>query len=631
MPPLNYRPDIDGLRAIAIISVVVFHLFPEIFPGGFIGVDIFFVVSGYLISLIIFKQLRDKNFSLTNFYKNRILRIFPALILILISSWVVAWFTLLPEEFKQLGKHILGGTGFIANFMLWGESGYFDSAAEVKPLLHLWSLGIEEQFYLFWPVFLIFFWKRKISIKNTLCVLISLSFLLNAATIQRDPVGVFYSPLSRCWELFLGALVAWTVLQENASYTIFLQKKRNQIAMLGLILILSGFVCISTKSIFPGFWALLPVLGTCFLILASSRAWLNENFLSQRLLVWFGLISYPLYLWHWPLMAFTKIIQGEVQTFMRISILVLSIFLAWATYQFIEKPVRNGFNKSIKCISLTLILMVTGYMGYAAYIRDGIPIQRIYFRSSNPLLNEILTYKFYSGAEWRNGTCFLNIDQDFSAFRECSTPIDKNKKSIYIWGDSHAAHLYPGMKEIYGAKYNLIQRNASDCAPLVGVERKNRLFCKSINDQVLSEIKQMRPDKLILAANWSENNWRNISQSIKEIQKTGVTNIYIVGPVPAWKNDLPKQIYLYCKKNQPCSIPQYMTYGLNTIPFQVDNELHGYVQKLGVTYISAIKILCNDQGCLIRTGDSGNTITAFDVVHLTTSGSIYLVSKLNLD
>ena len=211
----KYRADIDGLRAVAVLSVVVFHAFPQWIRGGFIGVDIFFVISGFLISTIIFSNLESATFSLLEFYIRRIKRIFPALLVVLVFSYIVGWFVLLPSEYSELGKHITSGVFFVSNLTLWSESGYFDTTAEVKPLLHLWSLGIEEQFYLLWPVILIFAWKRKYNLMTLILAFGTISYFLNVKGIKEDATATFYSPQTRFWELLCGALLAWISI--NAS------------------------------------------------------------------------------------------------------------------------------------------------------------------------------------------------------------------------------------------------------------------------------------------------------------------------------------------------------------------------------------------------------------------------------
>lgn len=637
----HYRPDIDGLRAVAVLSVLIFHAFPEHLPGGFIGVDIFFVISGYLICTIIFQNLAQNSFHFLDFYSRRIQRIFPALITVLLSSWLLAWFTLLPEEFKSLGKHILGGAGFVSNLVLWSESGYFDAASSTKPLLHLWSLGIEEQFYLLWPILMWVAYRFKIPfIFSTLFVLL-LSFSFNLFFISASPVAVFYSPITRIWELLFGSVLAWSLLPSRQHSSTSIQSriqalslfKRNCCALLGIFFIFLSLSCITEDSVFPGWWALLPVMGSALLILSGPSAWVNQKLLSYRGMVWLGLISFPLYLWHWPLLSFMRIIDGSNSAGMRLSMAMISILLAWLTYRFIERPLRFGprlASQSAKA-RITWILMafmcVVAYMGYAAYVRDGIPVQRMLFRSSNPLLNEILTYKFQTGSAWRMGSCYLTERQGAGDFKSCDTVIDPAKPTVVLWGDSHAAHLYPGFKQIYAGDFNLVQRTASACPPIIQMDKVSRPSCREINDQTLDLIAKLHPQHVVLAGNWRDNPWADLSKTIKSLKALGIPNIDLVGPVPAWVNNLPKQIFLYCKKNVPCDIPVRMQMGLVPNVFELDRLMTRFANRENVNYLSPINVLCDSQGCLVRTGDAGNTITAWDSEHLTDEGSRYLVSR----
>jgi peptidoglycan/LPS O-acetylase OafA/YrhL len=312
----KYRPDIDGLRAIAILLVLLFHGFPTKVSGGFIGVDIFFVISGFLISTIIYENLERGTFNFIDFYARRIKRIFPALLLVLVVSYTLGWFALLGDQYKQLGKHIAAGVGFVSNFVLWEEVGYFDNTAETKPLLHLWSLGIEEQFYVAWPLLLWLSWKARLSLPTITIIIALFSFGLNIKGIGNDATATFYSPQTRFWELLCGSLLAWFVLHEkretylfNARFDRWLlslipkrlssTKRRtfaNLSSLLGLLFIIYGTYRIDRNSSFPGEWAIIPVLGAVLLIFAGSEAWINRTILSNRILVWFGLISFPLYL-----------------------------------------------------------------------------------------------------------------------------------------------------------------------------------------------------------------------------------------------------------------------------------------------------------------------------------------------
>lgn len=382
----KYRPDIDGLRAIAVLSVVGFHAFPGWVKGGFIGVDVFFVISGFLISGIIYENLDKGEFTLREFYARRIRRIFPALILVMVACLVFGWFALLTDEYKQLGRHIAGGASFISNFLLWQESGYFDNSAETKPLLHLWSLGIEEQFYIVWPLLLWLTWKRKFNFFAVTLAIAVGSFYLNVKGIKQDAVATFYSPITRFWELMCGGLLAWVTIYKKESLTgiklrldrfilsnIYRNKEvekgrtlANLSAFTGLALLAYGFSIIAKDFYFPGVWALVPVLAALLIISAGPAAWINRQILSTKVFVWFGLISYPLYLWHWPLLSFARIIEnGTPSREIRVAAVVISIVLAWLTMKLIEKPFRFGNQKTgLKVATLSGLMFAIGVSGF---------------------------------------------------------------------------------------------------------------------------------------------------------------------------------------------------------------------------------------------------------------------------
>ncbi len=338
-----YRPDIDGLRAVAVLSVVAFHAFPSCLKGGFIGVDVFFVISGFLISTILFENLERGTFSFKEFYLRRIRRIFPALSLVLFACLLFGWFSLLPDELNQLGRHVVAGTGSVSNLVLWGESGYFDVAADTKPLLHLWSLGIEEQFYLVWPCLLWLAWKRHLAFPTVTALLAAASFVLNVWMVHRDPVAAFYAPWSRFWELLCGALLARYSFRRPGG----LPAASGIHSILGTLLLVSGLLYIDKDLRFPGHWALVPVVGTVLVILAGPQAWLNRKVLSHKVLVWFGLLSFPLYLWHWPLLSFGRIVYFDVPPpRYRLAAVLVAIVLAWLTMKFVERPFRFGVRNS---------------------------------------------------------------------------------------------------------------------------------------------------------------------------------------------------------------------------------------------------------------------------------------------
>ena len=301
--PTRYRPDIDGLRALAVMAVIIFHTFPKLLPGGFVGVDIFFVISGYLITQIILSDLGSGKFSAASFYARRIRRIFPALIVVLIATFALGWYYLLPAELVSLGKNILASALFSANLMLLSEVGYFDVAAHLKPLLHLWSLGIEEQFYLVWPWLL---WALpRTWLTPAMVLAIAASFALDVSMVEHHPSETFYLPFTRAWELLAGAVLVRFPRAKNANNEL--------IAFAGIVAIEGSFFLLDARSVFPGWAAVLPVGGT-MLLLQSEASLVNRFALANRLAVGVGLISYPLYLWHWPLLVFAEIFKFKPLT-----------------------------------------------------------------------------------------------------------------------------------------------------------------------------------------------------------------------------------------------------------------------------------------------------------------------------
>jgi peptidoglycan/LPS O-acetylase OafA/YrhL len=526
-PHIKYRPDIDGLRSIAILSVVGFHAFPEFIHGGFIGVDIFFVISGYLISTIIFECLEKGNFSFIDFYLKRIRRIFPALLVVLVFCFLFGWFVLLAIEFKQLGKHISAGSGFISNLVFWSESGYFDAASDKKPLLHLWSLGIEEQFYIFWPLLLWIFWRLNLNLLLCIATLIAISFVLNIVQVRVDPIAAFYSPFPRFWELLVGGLLSslrfhpknlifdiWhkscSEFREKFCTLINHHWFSNCQSIFGLTLILFGFYIIKKSDQFPGFFALFPTIGTVLIISAGANAWLNRIVLSNKVFVWFGLISFPLYLWHWPMLVFGRIAYGEVpDLYMRVALVLASIFLAWLTYTYVEKPI-SLIKKNQRCTILIFLLMaIVGCIGLITYQCNGLEFRSIatrfseYEKSMKTSDNKRcidLPYAYKKDGDW-----FCRIGNQNVA------------PTIFAYGDSHAFSLLPALEKLAAEKnINILFASNSGCLPLLGVkvERGEDWLemhnCPRLNDRIFNYIKDKKIKNVLLVAYWTYYNKSNV-------------------------------------------------------------------------------------------------------------------------
>lgn len=643
----NYRPDIDGLRALAVLSVVAFHAFPSLIRGGFIGVDVFFVISGYLISTIIFNSVALKVFSFRVFYARRIRRIFPALIVVMVLSLLYGWFALLPKELAELGKHIVGGSAFLSNIMLWFESGYFDRSSDLKPMLHLWSLGVEEQFYIFWPLLAWIAWWRGLSWFWLVTVLCAGSFLANVEIVNSAPTEAFYSPYTRFWELLVGSFLAYCSFSSEGRLACtkkFVQQRllvalfrRSPIEAKKIVVELAsitGFVLIglalwniNSEMSFPGYWALLPVLGAACLISSGPSAFLNRAILSNKIAVWFGLISFPLYLWHWPVLTFLRISVGDMPAReWRIGAVAVSVLLAWLTYRFVEKPLRElPMRITVEYILVVSMAILAG-IGFYIYRSEGVP-QRF-----PAIIQSITTYKFDPDYVYRRGTCYLDVDQGEALFSNCKDESSGNRKSLLLWGDSHAAHLYAGYKKSFGVEYAIIQRNASGCPPILGLKLDDaaglfRPMCFSINNMVINYARINHPDRVVLSARWDIYNWNGIKDTIIALQSFGISDIDVIGPVPEWKESLPKQLYRYFQKSDGREVPERMSFGLDPVGMASEESLRKLVESLGARYISAKSILCNEDGCITRFGGEGRTLSAWDEGHLTEEGSEQLVSK----
>jgi peptidoglycan/LPS O-acetylase OafA/YrhL len=443
---LSYRADIDGLRAIAVSSVVIFHAFPEAIRGGFIGVDVFFVISGYLISTLIIRGLDRGRFRLAEFYSRRIRRIFPALLLVLAASVVIGWFVLLIDEYTQLGKHVAAGAGFVSNLVLWNESGYFDNSAATKPLLHLWSLAIEEQFYLIWPIIIYLLWRFPRAIWTVIVAVGLISFSLNVLFIHTGgSVAAFYSPQTRFWELMAGSAVAYVMLRKEyiaPSLQVPLLRYVNP-SFLGCAFLAVGLI-VTREARFPGWFALLPVIGASLIISSNPNSWINRVFLSHPFLVGLGLISYPLYLWHWPLLSFTRVVDGEYPSpIVRVLLLAIAVGLAFATYVAVEKPIREGRLKKRAPALLALGMIIVGGAGYYCFASAGIP--------SRPQIEPFKApYQEFAVGFWKYTTNDLCLNryrfadaENYGGWWFCITNRDEPPTMILL-GNSYANHLFPG-------------------------------------------------------------------------------------------------------------------------------------------------------------------------------------------
>jgi peptidoglycan/LPS O-acetylase OafA/YrhL len=669
----KYRPDIDGLRAIAVLSVVAFHAFPNWVTGGFIGVDIFFVISGYLITSIIFQNLDSGTFSIGEFYLRRIRRIFPALLLVLFIGYVLGWLILFTAEYEQLGKHIVGGAGFISNLILWNESGYFDSSAEKKPFLHLWSLGVEEQFYIVFPILISISWKRKFNLLSIIFIISILSFYLNLREVNVNPIAAFYSPLTRFWELMCGGLLAWTMLYNNKVIQIFNKELdkflcvviyREQIALdgktlrdvasfLGLLLLLYGFLRIGKDLTFPGKWALVPVLGAMLIISSGKNSWVNKIILSNRVLVWFGLISFPLYLWHWLILSFARIVEGETPSReIRIACVLASILLAWVTYKFVERPIRNGANNTYKAPVLLLLMVVIGGLGYVTYRQKGIPERDI-----------VQKYFSYSESIKRTSRLEECFEIPYGYKKEgnwfCNLGDTKNPTAFFAYGDSHALSMVPAL-ELFSKENNInIQfTGTSGCPSLLGIQSMRgvsgieKYNCQALNDRIFEYVKNSKIKTVILINRWvyytgsearpseinliSKNPGETVSKesSVSDFEwavKNTADKWASIGVKVVFIEDNPQQLY-----DPKDVLPKgralegnYMKYSIE-LKEHVKNQslVNSIIRKQTANVINFDDVLCPNNRCPLALN---SRFIYFDDDHLSVEGSNLVYPRLKVE
>lgn len=532
----NYRPDIDGLRALAIIPVVAYHAFPSLSPGGFVGVDIFFVISGFLISTILYRSFANNDFSFTEFYAHRIRRIFPALILVMVSSFVFGWFVLLPDEYAQLGKHVAAGAGFVENYALWREAGYFDVASELKPLMHLWSLAIEEQFYLLFPLIAWLSWRGSISLIVPVVFIFTLSFIANVYSIRHDePALTFFAPHTRFWELMVGAILAWRQLPKASERISTLHNgkqakiRNSMISAVGLCFILASVFFLDRTTKFPGEWALLPVLGTALVIVAGTNTFVNKVLLSNRPVVFIGKISYPLYLWHWPLLAFGRILSAETPSeHSRLIIVIVSVALAALTYRYIEKPIRYGSKHGMVPITLVLLLGLVGFIGYNCFERNGLN-----FRLKKLLINnnQLQFRKVPDSVAYLN-----NCVRRFPNFPGGCMLAKNVEPTVALIGDSHSLSLFYGLADItrddLGINVLNLRRDSALLLKGVGTfgkssgdaNRKELAETELISNQAVSLVAQNPSIQMVILVSRGPFYISNPDKSIRMSEFPGVTD-----------------------------------------------------------------------------------------------------------
>ncbi len=490
---MDYRAEIDGLRSLAVLPVVFFHAGFHTFRGGFVGVDIFFVISGYLITSIILAELAQGNFSIANFYERRLRRIFPALFFVMLACIPFACFWLTPSDMKNFFKSLIAVSSFVSNILFLKESGYFDTSSELKPLLHTWSLALEEQYYLLFPLYLMLFSKLgKHWILLSLSLALVASLVFSQYLVNENPAYAFFLLPSRGWELLIGGLSAYYL--SNNQHSCFSMPTRNIAAWLGVVLIFYSVFSYSKTSPFPGLYALIPTLGAALIIIFATSQNSVGQFLGHRVLVGLGMISYSAYLWHQPLFAFARqrsLIEPSHTLFF--ILVIVTLILAYFTWRFIELPFRRRdcLDRG-KVLSLALI---------ASFIAISLGILGVHGKIQLTNDASISLGKQLDSRLGANHGLSQDCDKAFNSSPHCSTSAEPE---ILLWGDSYAMHLAQGLIAS-NPKIKMVQKTVSSCGPFFGIAPLNNQLvqtwskkCLEFNDEVFQYLKDKKSIKYVV-------------------------------------------------------------------------------------------------------------------------------------
>ena len=617
---MKYRADIDGLRAFAVIPVVFYHVGIPGFSGGFIGVDVFFVISGYLICGMIDDDIRKGSFSLANFYKRRVLRILPALFVMFLVTSILAYRYCLPVELEDYARSLASAVGSISNLYFAGTAGYFDAPAETKPLLHTWSLGVEEQFYLITPLLMMTAYRvLPKRVKLLFAIVTAVSFVAAFAVSYRNTAFMFYLTPFRAWELTLGALLSIRFFPAPRS-----EFGRNACGVIGMLLLL-GVIFFGSSSMPLLLMTSLAAIGAALLIAASERGTSTiGRWLSFRPIVFIGLISYSLYLWHWPLIVFQRtdglLVPGSSGVVAKLALVATSIGVACLSWKFIELPFRSKARDTSRAfvfgVASTAMASVVALCGLVL-IGSGAS-----FRFPERVV-AIAAYLAYDPAEpFRSGQCYLATNRQHLDVQTCMR-LDPKRPNYLLVGDSHAAHLWFGLAAAM-PQVNIMQATASGCRPsaepiaLLDTRACPRLMQFVFNEFLLNN----RVDRILLAASWKDEDIPALAGTLETLKSRGF-EVTVLGPIVEYDRALPWLLAEEVLRGDPSIASAMRTPGI----FERDRALGRLVTGKGASYLSVYDSVCHDGRCDEFAG--GEIPLQFDAGHLTAAGSLEVGRRLS--
>lgn len=651
---LKYRREIDGLRALAVVPVILFHAGFNTFSGGYVGVDVFFVISGYLITSILIADLEQGKFSIARFYERRARRILPALFFVMLACLPFAWMWMLPTQLKDFAQSLVAVVFFASNILFWRESGYFAADAELKPLLHTWSLAVEEQYYLLFPVLLFLMWRfGRNRVFWSIVAIAAISLLISEWGWRNKPTANFYLALARAWELLAGSICAFMTVGR-------LNRSSNFLSAMGLALIVFAIFAYDENTPFPSVYALVPVVGAAFVILfAENETWV-ARLLSLRGFVGIGLISYSAYLWHQPLFAFARLRSlTEPSHALMAALAAASLLLAWATWRWVEQPFRNHANSILG--ARRSVFAVSGAVA-AAFVAIG------------------LVGHFDKGFEWRlddsvlaalevkrgdTSGCHNGLDaDDIRNGEECRIGAMAVKPSIAVIGDSHAARITDALAEsLVSVNLSAVTFNGSWCAPLrnFATNTPGKNGCVGEINAALDQIVNRSEIRtVILFAQWAnytvglrwpetsasayvyaedgELNFRlaspkqnsyffeeGVRATLNEL-RDAKKNIIIVLPTPEFEADVPRVIAKAMYFNADFGTVELEVESYSERSAVVRRILHEVASDFFVDFVDPKSIYCDAITC--GTLDALDHVLYEDSNHLSYFGSLPLVDEV---
>lgn len=610
---MTFREDIQGLRALAVLSVVIYHISPHHLPGGFIGVDIFFVISGYLIMGQIYSKIQQNAFSISNFYVKRFKRLFPAFFATVSLSSFFAFTYFLPGEFSKYAWSLISSCLYVSNFYFYTKSGYFDSELQGSPLLHTWSLSVEEQFYAFMPVIMILAYgayKRfSIAILSTIG---ALSFIGCVSLTHSDVSFAFFASFTRFWQFILGGAIA--------IYGLHLKNHRTLgelLTAIGVIALLASCFFL-THDEFPGIKAVIPTLATVAVLAFSRKGLFIYRLLSIRPAEFIGNISYSLYLWHWPVIIFYQLhFEAELKALDKVIVLVCSMLLGVLSYYFVEQRFRKS--KNSKGVAQKAYMQVAFSSAILCAVVYGLTyVLPMRFNEQQLAYEEFMDN--HNASYFRPGVCFLTSKySDISYFKKGTCLIaQEEKENILLVGDSHAAHWYAGLEANKKPNQTVSQITASGCKPTISYQGEKR--CAQLMRIAFEEvIPTGKYEKIIISARWKIDDLSWLLKTLDRLE-TIETEITVFGPIIEYTQPLPR---ILAHSDFAEKLKRMRKYELIA---NIDSEIENKLRDTSVKYVSILKNICNNlDDCETLVG--GKPIQ-FDYGHLTLEGSLTIIKRL---